>query len=73
MCDPTVNGSTTGPMGFPPPLGPPGSALLGGAGGTEEGKNERIKGKALTHLPISHMRPQDREELNIKPFFQHRE
>ena len=77
--DPTVKGNTTGPMGFPPltPLAPPGSALLGGAGGTEEGKNERNKGEALAHFPISHMRPRNREELprNIKPFIQveHRE
>ena len=58
----TVRGNTTGPMGFPPltPLAPPGSALLGGAGGTEEGKNERNKGEALAHFPISHMRPQGR-------------
>jgi hypothetical protein len=63
---------TTMSKGFPPPLtplAPPGSALLGGAG-TEEGKNERNKGEALAHFPISHMRPQNREELNIKPFIQ---
>ncbi len=63
-------------QGLSPPLtppAPPGSALLGGAGGTEEGKNERNKGETLDHFPISQMRPQNREELNIKPFIQHHE
>ena len=34
-------------------------ALRGDAGGTEGG-NERDKGEALAHFPISHMRPQGR-------------
>ena len=65
-------GTSHSGVGLSPPLTPsppPGSALLGGAGGTEEGKNERNKGEALAHFPISHMRPQDRDELNIKPLF----